>query len=192
MRVISGAKTKIFSQNDFTNQFFELYLNSGTVINQKQKTRTNNMISSKAQNLLNLLDECEQEYEQLLENQRNEFLKTKESLSQFFKKSEEIQSTLGSQEEKIAKKRIQKTTAEKPQSAPRKKRDGISLKEAILEVLGRSENKDGLTSKAIAEIIDSEKIWQTNGALGTQVGTNLHTLKNSGKVAREGKLYMIP
>jgi phage I-like protein len=150
------------------------------------------MISSKAQNLLNLLDECEQEYEQLLENQRNEFLKTKESLSQFFKKSEEIQSTLGSQEEKIAKKRTQKATAEKPQSAPRKKRDGISLKEAILEVLGRSENKDGLTSKAIAEIIDSEKIWQTNGALGTQVGTNLHTLKNSGKVAREGKLYMIP
>jgi hypothetical protein len=37
MRVISGAKTKIFSQNDFTNQFFELYLNLGTVINQKQK-----------------------------------------------------------------------------------------------------------------------------------------------------------
>ncbi len=150
------------------------------------------MISSKAQNLLNLLDECEQEYEQLLENQKNEFLKTKESLSQFFKRSEEIQSTLGSQGEKISKKRTTIQKAAKPDSAPRKKREGLSLKEAILSILERPENKNGLLSKEIAEIIDSEKIWQTTGALGTQVGTNLHTLKSAGKVAKNGKLYLIP
>ncbi len=148
------------------------------------------MISSKAQNLMDLLNECQQEYDNLIEEQKAEFEKTKAVVANFLQKSEQIHGTLGKASAKLTETPAKKKAPVEGSKRGRK-REGISLKGAILEVLSRSENKAGLNSTAIAEIIHSEKLWTTNGTLGTQVGTNLFALKGDGKIEKDGKLYKI-
>lgn len=157
------------------------------------------MITGKSEEIFTWMEKVEE----VLDAQKEEFLKAKEQLRNFFKKSEEIQNleifqflknptttTSAKKTEKKVEKKEKKS--EMPiQNKRGRKREGISLKEAILLVLKRPENAAGLTSTQIVETIDKEKIWQTNGKLAVQIGTNLHTMKSNGLVAREGKVYQI-
>lgn len=72
--------------------------------------------------------------------------------------------------------------------------DQGSLKDAILKVLTRPAHKKGLKVGQIAEIIESEGIWKTDGDLNNQMQSNIWAMKKKGLVERDNdtNLYRVP
>ena len=147
-------------------------------------------------NELIIFENLKQYKEECLSNFEKEFAEVEQTLRRLMDKGAQIRQSLSDSSISTPKApKAPKAQKSHSDSAPKKRgRSGgfenkISLKEAITQVLSR--NSKGLASTEIAQVIKDEKIWETNGNLGTQISTNLFALKKEGVVEKDGKIYKL-
>lgn len=116
-----------------------------------------------------------------------------EALNTFIEKRNQVQANLGrlalgataSPQSKAnpAPKAVKAVGTDGRRGKKGKNDNEISLKEAITTVLKR--HKNGIAVAQIVEIIDSEKLWKTDGHLSNQIQSNLYAMKKAGLVERD-------
>lgn len=93
-------------------------------------------------------------------------------------------------ETKVAAKKAATPVAATASTDQRIGDNNMTLKQAVLNIFGRKENKKGLKVSQVIDIIEKEGIWKTDGNLDNMVHGCVYGLKNAGVVERgNDKVY---